>query len=147
MVSGLPGAPAGDREQARSRGSHQGAFLKLLERWDSLDHGEGLEGYLIRTAMNAHRGYLRRGRLAAGRALAPGRAEADPFEEVAEHEQAVRLLLALTPRQRAAILLTGIQGFDYHEAGAVLRVRASTVRALVAQARARLREEAQADDA
>jgi hypothetical protein len=28
----------------------QGAFLKLLERWDALDHGTDLEGYLFRTA-------------------------------------------------------------------------------------------------
>jgi RNA polymerase sigma factor (sigma-70 family) len=125
----------------------QAAFLRLLERWGSLDHGEGLEGYLFRTAMNAHRSYLRRARVAAKRALAPGRADPDPFEQVAEHEQAVRLLLALTPRQRAAIVLTGIQGFDYRQAGVVLQVKESTVRALVAQARARLREEAHSDDA
>jgi RNA polymerase sigma factor (sigma-70 family) len=125
----------------------QAAFLKLLERWDSLDHGEELEGYLFRTAMNAHRSYLRRARLAAERALAPGRADADPFEQVAEHELAVRLLLGLTPRQRAAIVLTGIHGFDYRQAGAVLRVKESTVRALVAQARTRLREGAQSHDA
>jgi RNA polymerase sigma-70 factor (ECF subfamily) len=125
----------------------QGAFLKLLERWDRLDHGPDLQGYLFRTAMNSYRSLYRRSRLAAKRALAPGRAEADPFEQVAEREGAVRLLLGLTPRQRAALVLTGIEGFDYRQAGALLGVRESTVRALVSQARARLAKEPEdADD-
>ena len=49
----------------------------------------------------------------------------------------MRLLLGLTQRQRAAIVLTGIEGFDYGQAGAMLGVKESTVRSLVSQARAR----------
>jgi RNA polymerase sigma factor (sigma-70 family) len=115
----------------------QGAFLKLLERWDALDHGTDLQGYLFRTALNTYRSLYRRSRLAAKRVLAPGQAGTDPFEEVAERESAVRLLLGLTQRQRAAIVLTGIEGFDYRQAGAMLGVNESTVRSLVSQARAR----------
>jgi RNA polymerase sigma-70 factor, ECF subfamily len=95
----------------------QGAFLKVLERWDRLDHESDLEGYLFRTALNGYRSLYRRSRLAANRVLAPGRAETDPFEQVAERESAVRLLLGLTRRQREAIVLTGIEGLDYREAG------------------------------
>src|SRR5262245_59980331 len=62
----------------------QGAFLKLLERWDRLDRVEDLEGYLFRTALNGSRSLYRRSNLAAKRALAPGRAPVDPFEQVAE---------------------------------------------------------------
>ena len=115
----------------------QGAFLKLLERWDALDHGADLQGYLFRTALNNYRSLYRRSRLAARRVLAPGQAEIDPFEQIAERESAVRLLLGLTQRQRAAIVLTGIEGFDYRQAGAMLGVDESTVRSLVSQARAR----------
>jgi len=115
----------------------QGAFLKLLERWDTLDHEADLEGYLFRTALNSYRSLYRRSRLAAKRVLAPGQAGTDPFEQVSERESAVRLLLGLTRRQRAAIVLTGIEGFDYRQAGALLGVKESTVRALVSQARAR----------
>ncbi len=115
----------------------QGAFLKLLERWDALDHGIDLEGYLFRTALNTHRSLYRRSRLAAKRVLAPGHSGTDPFEQVAERESAVRLLLGLTQRQRAAIVLTGIEGFNYRQTGAMLGVKESTVRALVSQARAR----------
>jgi RNA polymerase sigma factor (sigma-70 family) len=113
------------------------AFLRLLERWDGLDHGADLERYLFRTALNGYRSLYRRSVLAAKRVLAPAQALIDPFEQVAERESAVRLLLGLSRRQRAAIVLTGIEGFDYQQAGVLLGVKESTVRALVSQARAR----------
>jgi RNA polymerase sigma-70 factor, ECF subfamily len=115
----------------------QGSFLKLLERWDALDHGTDLRGYLFRTALNSYRSLYRRSMLAAKRVLAPGQAGADPFEQVAERENAVHILLGLTQRQRAAMVLTGIEGFDYRQTGAMLGVKESTVRSLVSQARAR----------
>src|SRR5213594_2441523 len=72
----------------------QGAFLKVLERWDSLDHDASVEGYLFRTAMNAYRSLYRRSLLTAKRALAPHPANDDPFERVAGRAEAVRLLLS-----------------------------------------------------
>jgi RNA polymerase sigma-70 factor, ECF subfamily len=133
----------GSKEEAEDVA--QTAFLKVLERWDRLDHVADLQGYLYRTALNANRSLYRRTRLAAGRILAPGRASTDPFEQVAERESAIRLLLRLPTRQREAVVLTGIEGFDYREAGALLGVRESTVRSLVAQARARLAKETDTD--
>ena len=62
----------------------QGAFLKLLERWDTLDHETDVEGYLYRTALNGYRSLYRRTKLAARRVLAPGRSGTDPFEQIAE---------------------------------------------------------------
>jgi RNA polymerase sigma factor (sigma-70 family) len=124
----------------------QGAFLKLLERWDILDHGADLEGYLFRTALNSYRSFYRRSKLAARRVLAPGQAGTDPFEQVSEREGAVRLLLGLPRRQREAIVLTGIEGFDYRQAGALLGIKESTVRSLVSQARARFPKEMGSDD-
>jgi RNA polymerase sigma factor (sigma-70 family) len=124
----------------------QGAFLRLLERWDTLDHEADVEGYLFRTALNDYRSLYRRMKLTAKRVLAPGRAETDPFEQIAERDRAVRMLLALTPRQREAMVLTGIEGFDYQQAGALLGVKESTVRSLVAQARARLDKETDTPD-
>jgi RNA polymerase sigma-70 factor (ECF subfamily) len=124
----------------------QGAFLKLLERWESLDRGGDLEGYLFRTALNGYRSLYRRSRLAAKRFLAPGQADLDPFEQVSEREHAVRLLLALTRRQREAIVLTGIEGFDYRQTAALLGIKEPTVRALVSQARARFAKEMDGDD-
>jgi RNA polymerase sigma factor (sigma-70 family) len=134
----------GSKEQAEDVA--QGAFLKILERWDRLDHQADLEGYLFRTAMNGYRSVYRRTRVAARRVLTPGRAAIDPFEVVAERESAVRSLLALTPRQREAIVITGIEGFGYRQAGAVLGIKESTVRSLVAQARSQFAKETDATD-
>lgn len=124
----------------------QGAFLKMLERWDRLGHVPELQGYLFRTALNGYRSLYRRSRLAAKRVLTRSEMGTDPFELVAERESAVRLLLGLTERQREAIVLTGIEGFDYRQAGELLGVKESTVRSLVAQARARLAMETEASD-
>jgi RNA polymerase sigma factor (sigma-70 family) len=134
----------GSREEAEDVG--QAAFLKMLERWDKLDRVSDLQGYLYRTALNDYRNLYRRTRLAAKRVLTPGRAATDPFEQVAERESAVRLLLGLTARQREAMVLTGIEGFDYREAGALLGVKETTVRSLVAQARAQFAKETDSDD-
>jgi len=50
-----------------------------------------------------------------------------------------RALASLTPRQRAAIVVTELLGYPPKDAAEVLGVRASTVRALTTQARAALR--------
>jgi len=134
----------GSKEEAEDVA--QAAFLTMLERWDNLDRVSDLQGYLYRTALNAYRSLYRRARLAAKRVVAPGRAATDPFEQVAERESAVRLLLGLTARQREAVVLTGIEGFDYRQAGAMLGVKESTVRSLVAQARAQFAKEARVDE-
>jgi RNA polymerase sigma factor (sigma-70 family) len=134
----------GSKEEAED--VTQAAFLKLLERWDRLDHRADLQGYLFRTALNGYRSIYRRTRLAARRVLAPGRAEADPFEQVAERERAVRLLLGLTPRQREAMVLTGILGFDHRRTAALLGIKEPTVRSLLAQARGRFAKETETSD-
>ncbi len=135
---------SGSKEEAEDVA--QAAFLKMLERWDKLDHVTDLQGYLYRTALNANRNLYRRTRLAARRVLAPGRAAPDPFEQIAERDGAVRRLLSLTTRQREAVVLTGIEGFGYREAGDLLGVKESTVRSLVAQARARFAKETDTDE-
>jgi RNA polymerase sigma-70 factor (ECF subfamily) len=134
----------GSKEEAEDVA--QAAFLKMLERWDKLDGVSDLQGYLYRTALNTYRNLYRRTRLAAKRVLAPGRAATDPFEQVAERESAIRLLLGLTTRQREAMVLTGIEGFDYRDAGALLGVKESTVRTLVAQARSQFAKETDTDE-
>jgi RNA polymerase sigma-70 factor (ECF subfamily) len=124
----------------------QGTFLKLLERWDRLGQDRDLKGYLFRTALNSYRSLYRRSRIAARRALARSEIGIDPFELVAERDTAVRLLLGLTRRQREAIVLTGIEGFDYRHAGELLGIKEPTVRSLVSQARARFAKEMETHD-
>jgi DNA-directed RNA polymerase specialized sigma24 family protein len=55
-------------------------------------------------------------------------------------------MVELTPRQRAALVLTELLGFDSAEAGRMLGVRAGTVRALASQGRAAMRRHMEADD-
>jgi DNA-directed RNA polymerase specialized sigma24 family protein len=54
-------------------------------------------------------------------------------------EDVRQLLTALTPRQRAALLLLDLYGYGSEEAGEILGVRSSTVRALASQGRTVLR--------
>jgi RNA polymerase sigma-70 factor, ECF subfamily len=57
------------------------------------------------------------------------------------------LLLGLTQRQRAALLLVDLLGYPSEQAGRILGVRPSTVRALATQGRRALRAKEGARDA
>ncbi len=113
----------------------QESFLKLWERWDRVDQIRDPTGYLYRTAMNIFRRRYRRGMLALRRALAMTPAE-DEFARAEDRQVVRRILSTLTPRQRAALVLTEMLGFTSEEAGRALGVKASTVRALAHQGRA-----------
>ncbi len=117
----------------------QDAFLKLWERWDRIADLEDPGGYLYRTAMNVWRSRGRRTAVALRRvvrALPPD----DGIAEVESRDAVVRALAPLTPRQRAALVLTDLLGFTSEEAGSALGIRASTVRVLAARARITLQE-------
>ena len=115
----------------------QDAFLRLWERWDRVAAMEDPTGYLYRTAMNVFRSRYRRARLAARRAA--GLAPRDEYAEADARRTVTRALGTLTPRQRAAVVLTDLIGFSSEEAGHALGVKASTVRALATQGRETLR--------
>ena len=117
----------------------QEAFCRVWERWDRVRTFESPVGYLYRTAMNVHRSAYRRTLRAAMRAFGATDVP-DPFEAVASQDEAVRALANLTPRQRAAVVLTELLGYTSDDAGAILRIRGGSVRALVSQAKARLAE-------
>jgi RNA polymerase sigma-70 factor, ECF subfamily len=116
----------------------QEAFLKLWERWDRVSRLGDPAGYLYRTAFNVFRSGRRRLQR-AGRRLA-GVPPEDPFAAVDAHETVVAALRRLTPRQRAAVVLTELVGLSSTEAAAALRVRPVTVRVLASQGRAAMRE-------
>jgi RNA polymerase sigma factor (sigma-70 family) len=118
----------------------QDAFLRLWERWDRVASLSDPVGYLYRTAMNVFRSRVRRAKAAIR--LAVGHLPADDeLARVEEREDIVRALAPLTPRQRAALVLTDLLGLTSEEAAGALRIKASTVRVLVARARAALRKE------
>ena len=116
----------------------QEAFLKLWERWDRIDRIDDPKAYLFRVALNGFRMRARAARRATKR-LVPVASSFDPFDEVNLREDVRRLLLELTPRQRAALVLLDLYGYGSEEAARMMGIRPSTVRALATQGRAALR--------
>ena len=116
----------------------QDAFLALWERWDRIGDIADPTAYLYRTAMNAFRKRTRRAALAVRRvlSLAP---DPVPFAEIDDQQDVVAALGELTPRQRAALVLTDVMDYSSEEAGRALGVSAGTVRGLASRARQNLR--------
>jgi RNA polymerase sigma factor (sigma-70 family) len=117
----------------------QEAFLSVWERWDRVAVMADPVGYLYRTAINRHRSRRRALERAAKRLVGIERTE-DGFVAADERDAVARALTRLTPRQRAAIVLTAMLGFGAEEAARILGVRPATVRSLTSQGRAALRE-------
>ena len=117
----------------------QDAFMAMWTRWDRLSEIENPTGYLYRTAMNAFRSRGRRAAVALRKGVHLMPAD-DALARVEEREASVSALAPLTPKQRAAVVLTVILDFTSEEAGDLLGVRPSTVRVLAGRGRAQLRE-------
>lgn len=116
----------------------QETFLKIYERWERIRTLDDPLGYLYRTAFNTYRKRSRRAALALRRTLNPAE-YADVFAAAEARSVVASALATLTPRQRAALVLTELLGFDSAEAGKALGIRPATVRALSHQARAAMR--------
>ena len=116
----------------------QDAFLKLWERWDRIEQIGDPTAYLFRIALNGFRTRVRRARVAARHLVTTAQAH-DPFDEVEVREDVRRLMAALTPRQRAAVLLTDVYGYSSDHAARIIGIRAATVRVLASQGRAAIR--------
>jgi RNA polymerase sigma-70 factor (ECF subfamily) len=128
----------GDREEAEEIA--QDAFLRVYERWDRVARMDDPDGYLFRVAMNQFRNRYRRMRLAVRRTFLPG-GGVDELAEIETRDQIVRLLQTLAPRERAAIVLTGILDLPAEEAGRMLGIKSSTVRTLTTRARAHMKDQ------
>jgi len=130
-------AISGNRQEAEDIA--QDAFLRVWERWDSVAALDEPVGYLHRTAMNVFRDRRRRLVLGLKRAIRPAAAR-DELAAVDTRSVAAAVLAALTPRQRAAIVLTEALDYSADEAGSILGIKGSTVRALTFQARSALKD-------
>ena len=134
----------GSREDAEDLS--QDAFMKLWERWGTIDRINDPTGYLFRVALNGFRMRRRRAAMALRRHV-PATDTRDEFLEVEMRAEVRRLLLSLTPRQRAALLLVDLLGYRSEQAARILRVRPSTVRNLASQGRSALKATEGAGDA
>jgi RNA polymerase sigma factor (sigma-70 family) len=117
----------------------QEAYVRIWQRWDRVGRMDDPEGYLVRTAINVWRGRGRRAAVAVRKAIHAIPPE-DAVAEVDSRDAVVRALAALTPRQRAAVVLIDLLDLSSEDAARALGVRASTARVLAAKGRARLRE-------
>lgn len=117
----------------------QDAFLAVWQRWARVRAMDRPEGYLFRTAMNGFRSRRRELVRSLRRALPLAPPAEDPFAAVDMHDEVVRALRDLAPRQRAALVLSELLEYGSEEAAEMLGVRPSTVRNLAAQGRAALR--------
>jgi RNA polymerase sigma-70 factor (ECF subfamily) len=117
----------------------QDAFVRVLERWARVRDMDDPRSYLYRTATNAFRTSYRRLMLAAKRGVRLTPPD-DAFADVDAADAVVRALAALSPRQRAAIVLMDLLGFPSEEAAGMLGIRASTLRMHASRARAALRK-------
>ena len=123
----------------------QDAFVKVWERWDRRGAPDDPTAYLFRTAMNIMRN--RRRRAAVALRHAPTRKEsADGLDAVESRDVVMRALGALTPSQRAALVLMDLLDMSSTEAADALGVRPSTVRVLAARGRATLATQIGAND-
>jgi RNA polymerase sigma-70 factor, ECF subfamily len=134
----------GNREEAEDLS--QDAFMKLWERWSSIDQIEDPTAYLFRVALNGFRMRRRRAAIALRRQLTLGEPR-DEFADADMRADVRSLLLSLSPRQRAAVLLVDLVGYPSEQAAGILHVRPSTVRNLVSQGRTTLRTSEGARDA
>jgi RNA polymerase sigma-70 factor (ECF subfamily) len=118
----------------------QEAFVRVWERWDKVGLLETPTGYLYRAAMNIVRSRYRRASLALRRTvgLVP---RTDDLAAVEDRVVVARALRALTPRQRAAVVLISMFALPSEEAGRILDLKPSAVRTLAARARASMRDE------
>ena len=118
----------------------QDAFVRVWERWDRVGRLEEPTGYLYRAAMNLVRSRYRRASLALRRTvgLAP---KNDDLAAVEDRVVVACALRALTPSQRAAVVLISMFGLPSEEAGRILDMKPSAVRTLASRARASMRNE------
>jgi RNA polymerase sigma factor (sigma-70 family) len=116
----------------------QDAFLSLYERWDRMAEVPDPVGYLYRTAFNAWKKRTRRAARVIRHVFAPDPAS-DDFEAADARTVVGEALGQLTPRQRAAIVLTDLVGLSSEDAGEILGILPVTARVLASQARAAMR--------
>lgn len=112
----------------------QEAFTRSLVRWHKMESPDHARNFVYKVALNLARSHLR-----AQRKIAPG-VVPDVADQPWESTVDDRLILdtalaALSPRQRAAVVLIDYAGFDSKAAAEIMGLRASTVRVHLARAR------------
>lgn len=124
----------------------QDAFVRLAGRFRHLKDQEAFGSYLRRTVVNLHTSRLRK--LGRERSLIARARVAEPssMPPVEERHSLWPLVLALPPRQRAAIVLRYYEDLSERDAADVLRCSVPAIKALVGRGLDALRKRVGSDD-
>lgn len=119
----------------------QEAFVRLWTRREAIDWSEPVLGWLLVTARRIAQDRFRR----LARALRLGSASPAPAGiDATTVDRFIDLraeLARLTPTERAAILLSTVEGWTAEEIGAALGISAGAVRASASRGRAKLTDD------
>lgn len=128
------------RDPEAAKDLAQEAMVRVYERWEKVSSVQDPAAYLFRVALNLNRRTLRRrillSRLAERRTIIPS-VESDPHSAA----EVILAIAHLSRGQREALALVELIGYSADEAGRILGVKPSSVRARIHRARAALREE------
>ena len=106
----------GDRHDAADL-MHE-AFLKIWERWDSIGEIRDVHAYLFKVALNGSRTRAHTARHTARRRIPLGWCTTPSRDGASRRRR--QMLRALTPRQRAALLLLDLYDYDSGEAARIM---------------------------
>jgi RNA polymerase sigma-70 factor (sigma-E family) len=134
----------GDRAQAEDL--VQEAFVRVVGRFGHLRVPDAFGAYLRRTIVNLHTSQLRRKRLERAWLERERHAPTAVTPEVGGREELWHAVLALPPRQRAAVVLRFYEDLSERETAEVLRCSPAAAKALVARAMETLRTEIRKDE-
>lgn len=120
----------------------QEGFARLLSRWDDMRSAEHARNFVFRVSLNLAHSHLRKQRpLSLFGLLRDDQADpADASDAAVDRLRIDDALGALSPRQRACVVLVDYVGYGAAEAAAILRTRPSTVRVHLMRGRNTLRE-------
>jgi RNA polymerase sigma-70 factor (ECF subfamily) len=130
------------RDRSEAEDLTQEAFVRVYMRWSEVSMMESPSAYAAAVARNLCRSWFR----VRLRERTLGKSMASPSAEEVSLARVRDVLAQLPRRAREAFVLTGILGFSGREAASIMSVKPGTVRALTAQARARLLEMEEAED-
>ncbi len=122
------------------------AFVRVLERWETVSRMEAPTAYLFRTAINLERSRLRRVSRRARWVVQERDEQLDFSEQAIERTEVLRILRGLSREQREAIVLVDFLGLNSEEAGQIASVTAEALRARLHRARAAMRKELTGDE-
>jgi RNA polymerase sigma factor (sigma-70 family) len=130
------------RDAAAGQDLAQEAFMRLLERWGTMESDDHARNFAYKVAVNLARSHLRKhGRLSLYGLRGPDApGTANPTGPSDAWLGMTQALGALSPRQRACVVLVDYVDLDAAAAAGVLGMSASTVRVHLMRGRRALRE-------